>query len=36
MLTVGLIREKIIEGNWKWYDKVYDSAYYYLLKVSNY
>ena len=31
----GFIREKIIEGNWKWYDKVYDSAYYYLLKVSN-
>ena len=28
----GFIREKIIEGNWKWYDKVYDSAYYFLIK----
>ncbi|MEM8809676.1 MAG: GNAT family protein [Cyanobacteria bacterium P01_G01_bin.38] len=31
----GFIREKIVEGNWKWYDKVYDSAYYYLLKTSS-
>lgn len=30
----GFIREKIMEGNWKWYDKVYDSAYYYLPKPS--
>lgn len=26
----GFIREKVVEGNWKWYDSVYDSAYYYL------
>ena len=32
---VGFIREKIIVGNWKWYDKVYDSAYYYLPKTST-
>ncbi|MEM9907649.1 MAG: GNAT family protein [Cyanobacteria bacterium P01_D01_bin.44] len=31
----GFIREKIVAGNWKWYDKVYDSAYYYLLKTSS-
>lgn len=31
---VGFIREKIMKGNWKWYDKVYDSAYYYLPKTS--
>ena len=31
----GFIREKVIEGNWKWYDKVYDSAYYYLPKTST-
>ncbi|MEM7029345.1 MAG: GNAT family N-acetyltransferase [Chloroflexota bacterium] len=29
---VGFTREKIVEGNWKWYGQVYDSAYYYLLK----
>lgn len=28
----GFIRDHVIAGNWKWYDKVYDSAYYYLLK----
>ncbi|MEM9219565.1 MAG: GNAT family protein [Cyanobacteria bacterium P01_F01_bin.150] len=28
----GFIREKIVESNWKWHDKVYDSAYYYLPK----
>ena len=28
----GFVREKIVKGNWKWYDKVYDSAYYCLLK----
>lgn len=32
---VGFIREKIIIGNWKWYDQVYDSAYYYLHKTST-
>ena len=32
---VGFIREKIVEGNWKWYNKVYDSAYYYLPKIST-
>ena len=32
---VGCIREKIILGNWKWYDKVYDSAYYCLPKTSQ-
>jgi ribosomal-protein-alanine N-acetyltransferase len=26
----GFIREKIVKGNWKWNDQVYDSAYYYL------
>ena len=31
----GFICEKVIEGNWKWYDKVYDSAYYYLPKTST-
>ena len=31
---VGFIREKTIEGNWKWYGKVYDSSYYYLPKIS--
>ncbi|MBE7382767.1 MAG: GNAT family N-acetyltransferase [Leptolyngbya sp. SIO1E4] len=31
----GFIREKVIEGNWKWYDKAYDSAYYYLPKTST-
>lgn len=31
---VGFIREKIIESNWKWYNKLYDSAYYFLLKHS--
>ena len=29
---VGFLREKVVSGNWKWYDQVYDSAYYYLLK----
>ncbi len=29
---LGFIREKVVQGNWKWYDQVYDSAYYYLLK----
>lgn len=28
----GFIREKIVVGNWRWYDQIYDSAYYYLLK----
>lgn len=28
----GFIREKVVSGNWKWYDQVYDSAYYCLLK----
>ncbi|MEM9266073.1 MAG: GNAT family N-acetyltransferase [Cyanobacteria bacterium P01_F01_bin.13] len=28
----GFIREKVIKDNWKWYDKSYDSAYYYLSK----
>lgn len=28
----GFLREKVIEGNWKWHDQVYDSAYYYLAK----
>lgn len=32
---VGFIREKIVEGNWKWYDQIYDSAYYYLPKKSS-
>jgi RimJ/RimL family protein N-acetyltransferase len=32
---VGFIREKIVEGNWEWYDQVYDSAYYYLPKKST-
>ena len=32
---VGFIREKIVGGNWKWYDKNYDSAYYYLSKIST-
>lgn len=31
---VGFIREKIVENNWEWYGKVYDSAYYYLPKAS--
>lgn len=31
---VGFIREKIVEGNWEWYDQVYDSVYYYLPKPS--
>ena len=31
----GFIREKIVEGNWKWYEQVYDSAYYYLPKPST-
>ncbi|MEM9004373.1 MAG: GNAT family N-acetyltransferase [Cyanobacteria bacterium P01_F01_bin.86] len=31
----GFTREKIVEGNWKWHDKVYDSAYYYLTKAST-
>lgn len=28
----GFIREKIVEGNWSWYDELDDSAYYYLPK----
>lgn len=28
----GFIREKIVKGNWQWYDQVNDSAYYYLSK----
>jgi [ribosomal protein S5]-alanine N-acetyltransferase len=32
---VGFIRDKIVEGNWKWYDQVYDSAYYYLPRSST-
>jgi RimJ/RimL family protein N-acetyltransferase len=28
----GFLRDKIVEGNWKWYDQIYDSVYYYLLK----
>ena len=28
----GFIREKVVTGNWKWHDQVYDSAYYYLCK----
>ena len=31
----GFIREKVVAGNWKWHDKVYDSAYYYLLRTST-
>lgn len=31
----GFIREKIVEGNWEWYGKFHDSAYYYLLKIST-
>lgn len=31
----GFTREKIVRGNWEWYDQVYDSAYYYLLKKST-
>ena len=31
----GFIREKIVEGNWKWHDRVYDSAYYYLPKIRT-
>ncbi|MEL6780292.1 MAG: GNAT family protein [Cyanobacteria bacterium J06597_16] len=31
----GFIREKTMEKNWKWYDKVYDSAYYYLTKTGD-
>lgn len=31
----GFVREKIVEGNWEWYDQVYDSAYYYLPKPST-
>ena len=30
----GFIREKVVEGNWQWYDNIYDSAYYYLPKTS--
>ena len=28
----GFICEKIVKANWKWYNDVYDSAYYFLLK----
>jgi RimJ/RimL family protein N-acetyltransferase len=28
----GFIRDKVIKGNWKWHDQVYDSAYYFLQK----
>ncbi|WP_299493783.1 GNAT family protein [Acaryochloris sp. IP29b_bin.137] len=31
----GFTREKIVKGNWRWYGKFYDSAYYYLLKTST-
>lgn len=31
----GFIREKIIKSNWQWYNQIYDSAYYYLPKVST-
>jgi ribosomal-protein-alanine N-acetyltransferase len=31
----GFICEQVIAGNWKWYDNVYDSAYYYLPKTST-
>lgn len=31
----GFIREKVVEGNWPWYDQVYDSAYYYLPRPST-
>lgn len=31
----GFLREKVVEGNWQWYDQVYDSAYYYLLKQTD-
>lgn len=30
----GFTREKIVEGNWKWHGKFYDSAYYFLTKIS--
>lgn len=31
----GFIREKVVEANWEWYGKFYDSAYYYLPKTST-
>jgi RimJ/RimL family protein N-acetyltransferase len=31
----GFIRDRIVEGNWQWYDRVYDSVYYYLPRSST-
>ena len=28
----GFVRDKIVKGNWQWYDQVYDSVYYFLTK----
>ncbi|MGD1904554.1 MAG: GNAT family N-acetyltransferase [Leptolyngbyaceae cyanobacterium] len=28
----GFIRDKVVQNNWKWYEDLYDSAYYYLLR----
>ena len=33
---LGFLRERVIKGNWSWYDRTYDSAYYYLLKQNRY
>jgi ribosomal-protein-alanine N-acetyltransferase len=30
----GFVRDRIVEGNWRWYDRVYDSVYYYLSRPS--
>jgi RimJ/RimL family protein N-acetyltransferase len=30
----GFIRDRIVAGNWQWYDQVYDSVYYYLPRSS--
>jgi hypothetical protein len=31
----GFIREKVVKGNWKWHDQVFDSAYYFLQKPAD-
>jgi ribosomal-protein-alanine N-acetyltransferase len=31
----GFIRDRIVEGNWQWYDRFYDSVYYYLPRSST-
>lgn len=32
--NAGFTRDRIVEGNWRWYNEVHDSVYYYLSRPS--